>query len=130
MQYPLNALAEGAHTLSLKVAGNAGLAAEATLDFNVVTRSLQPELFVDEATATAEATIGIDGTAPEYCRLIITDDKGETRLSVENPRFPYKWNLQDTKGNAVADGTYNASVLVRKGRDYGSSATARIVVLR
>ena len=130
MQYPLNALAEGAHTLSLKVAGNAGLAAEATLDFNVVTRSLQPELFVDEATATAEATIGIDGTAPEYCRLIITDDKGETRLSVENPRFPYKWNLQDTKGNAVADGTYNASVLVRKGRDYGSSATTRIVVLR
>ncbi|MBJ2188232.1 MAG: hypothetical protein JFR41_06365 [Muribaculaceae bacterium] len=130
MTYPVSNLSEGAHTVELLLASNAGMAANAKLDFNVITRSLTPEVVVAESPASTQATIDVQGAGVEYSRMLISDERGNTVFSVENPRFPYQWNLKDAAGSAVADGTYKVSVLVRNGRYYGHSAQSQIVVLR
>lgn len=106
------------------------MAANAKLDFNVITRSLTPEVVVAESPASTQATIDVQGAGVEYSRMLISDERGNTVFSVENPRFPYQWNLKDAAGSAVSDGTYKVSVLVRNGRYYGHSAQSQIVVLR
>ncbi len=131
MKYPLLGLAEGAHTIELTVTNNAGLFDCAKIDFNVVTHLLSPELVIDEPFASAEAVIGLDGIASaSYTKLAIINNVGETVFTTENPVFPYKWNLKDSNGNDVPDGTYNATVFVRDGHYYGYGLPVKIVVLR
>lgn len=122
-------LSDGLHTIELVVANNLGLTDRATIDVTTISASLRPEIVADRHVADSEATIDYDGTA-EYSRLIIADAAGYTVRSVENPAFPYKWDLTDAQNNAVPDGRYKATLLVRSGRDYGHSEPVHIVVLR
>ena len=43
---------------------------------------------------------------------------------------PYTWNLDDTEGNPVADGVYNAIFYFNSGRHYGATPPLRIFVGR
>jgi len=130
LKYPVGDLAEGSHTIELRVVSNFGESASAALDFNVVTRTIDCELIVEEPTASNVATIAANNLTGSVTRLIITNDKGETVRSIEAPSMPYKWNLKDENGTDVPDGAYKVSVLVNKGRDYGNSRQTKIVVLR
>lgn len=126
---PMKQLSDGSHIIELCVANNAGLVTRESIEVIATHRSLQPEITVAEAPASTVATIDISEKV-DYSHLLVADSTGNTIFSVENPTFPYKWNLCDKDGNAVGDGLYKVSVLVQNDRDFGSTAAASIIVLR
>lgn len=123
-------LEEGLHSLTLTVANNAGLIDRSTIDFVVLTRLNSYEVTVAENTARTAATIDSDVPAGTDNRLVITDMHGKTVFSQSNVNFPFKWNLCDTESNAVADGHYRVSVLVRDGSHYSHTDATEIVVIK
>lgn len=126
---PVSGLADGSHTLLLQVANNAGVIDKQTLEFVVVTRSIDVELAVAEEPARTSATIDTSSAAT-FDRLVITDSEGHTVHTATNPTFPYEWNLCDAAGKPCPDGLYKASVLLHSDRSFGNSAATPIVILR
>ena len=115
---------------------NVGLIDRKVIELVATHRSLEANVIVEESPASTVATIDINGVdSPDNSRLIITDASGNTVYSCKNPTFPFKWNLRyaktiDASETVVPDGLYKVSVLVNTGRDYGSTPSASIIVLR
>lgn len=131
LSYPVTGIADGRHSLTLKVTDVAGNAAERTVSVNVMNVA-DARLVVDMPHARREAVIDIEHDLTEDAtgRLVITDISGNTVFSRENVSFPFTWNLQTTSGTAVADGLYSAKAYFKAGRHYGFATDATIVVGR
>ena len=126
---PVTDLTEGYHSIEICVVNNIGLVDRANVEVIVTESSLKAGLSVAETPARESATITADNSV-SASRLIIRNSAGATVRSIANPTFPYIWDLKDSEGNNVADGQYNATVLLQNGSQYGSSDPLEIIVLR
>lgn len=131
LAYPVAALTDGTHTLTLSVADNAGNRSSASVTFSVVSADAGLTLLFDDETATGSTVIDIvhpynDTPAG---RLVIEDTAGNTVLSIQNVTFPYTWNLTDSDGKRVPDGRYTARAMVSCGHRHAATPPAPIIVL-
>lgn len=126
----LSDLSDGIHTATLTVVNNIGEVDQATIDFVVVTRSTATPLTITEEPAVTVATIDSETAISGDNRLIISDAVGNTVFSATNVSLPYEWNLRDNKGNTVANGRYQATVLSTSERSYSNTATVSFIVLK
>ena len=136
LSYPITDLSAGRHTLTLSVRDNLGQLATANLSFISGKFDQRPRLVTEEEVARTEAVINFYGDLVEASAddsevsLYITDRKGDTVLKVDNPSFPYTWDLNNGKGDKVADGNYKAVVRGRLGTQYTYTDPLDIVVIR
>lgn len=130
LSVPLGTVADGRHTLTLNAVDNAGNTAQRSITF-IVRGETYTALTVDEYPARKSATLHLTHTFPETPegRLIIENADGTTVCSVENPVFPFRWDLCDTDGTRVADGEYSAIVILKSGKFHGNSPRVPIVVV-
>ncbi len=128
-KYRFAEIEDGRHSVRVSVVNNVGLATEAGLDFQVVSRDLTVRLTADE-TAETSATIDAETDLPCAGRLMIADADGRTVFSAADVSLPYEWNLKDDSGRDVPDGLYRATMLLRDARRYGTTTPAEIVVVR
>jgi hypothetical protein len=132
IKFPISGLSDGIHTLSLSVADNAGNRSERSITFYVVNNSVTTSLEIAETPARSEATISLSHNFKEEPsgRLVIENNNGETIFTKENCSFPYTWNLQDSSGEAVADGTYRCYAILNADKQYSSTAKTKIIVIK
>lgn len=118
IRYPMTDLAEGAHTLKLKVWDTFENSSEQTINFNVV-KGLQPELYQVYTTtnpASVEAVFYLKHNRPDALitvTLKVYDLMGrelwsttQTGKSDMFTSFPITWNLTDGAGRRVPRGIY------------------------
>lgn len=134
LTYPITDLSAGRHTLTLSVRDNIGQLATATLSFVSGKFNHRPRLEAEEVART-QAVINLggdyDGDLDDSdLTLYISDPKGNTVLKVDNPSFPYTWDLKDSDGKDVGDGNFRAVVRGRLGSLYTYSDPLNIVVIR
>lgn len=131
LAYPVTGIADGPHSLTLRVVNIGGMSAEKTINVNVVNVA-EAAIVVDTPLARSQAVIDLDHQLPDAPegRLVVEDAAGRTVFSCENVSFPYSWNLVDNDGRQVEDGAYTARVYFKAGRRYGSASPATIVVGR
>lgn len=119
----------GTHSYKLNVVNNAGLSTSSEIEINVGSYSHKGTLSTDsEGTVRESVVFGLDAAAPAT-RLIVVDHSGNTVLSVENPRFPYSWNLEDLSGRKVSDGHYRAWTMLADDLSYGSTPVCEFTVI-
>lgn len=128
--FPLSNLTDGHHSVTFRVSNASGLTARSTIDFTVVSQPLEATLSVEEYPVRESATINLDCnvTDPVEGHLVVKDAQGRPIVRVDNPSFPYVWNLTDAGGNAVAAGLYTVEAYIRTGRLYGSAKPVQLVV--
>jgi hypothetical protein len=118
INYPLSSLADGNHSLRLKVWDTYGNSSEKTINFNVIT-GLKPELYDVYTTsnpASVEANFYLKHNRPDATitvTLSVYDLMGreiwsttETGKSDMYTSFPITWNLTDYAGRRVSRGIY------------------------
>lgn len=129
---PLTDIADGPHTLTLKVNNYAGQSAERTIRFTAVNVAGEAVATVDEYPASDTATITFDsGLSGEItARLVIKDGLGHVAFTDDKATFPYRWNLRDSTGNDVADGPYTVEIYYTDGHRYGATPATPVVVRR
>ena len=136
LSYPIADLTAGRHTLTLSVRDNLGQLASATLSFVSGKFDQRPRLSIEEEVARTEAVIDftgdlVDATADDRdVTLYITDPKGNTVLKVDNPSFPYNWNLKNAQNGDVTDGNYRAVIRGRLGTLCTYTDPLNFVVIR
>lgn len=124
-------LAPGPHTLVLRAVNGAGKSAEQSLRILVAETTLSGTLSVENANpARNSAVFSLDAPEGAEATLVIVAADGSTVLRRESCTFPYVWNLDDTQGSPVGDGTYRAWVLLQADGAYGSTGQAEITVLK
>lgn len=131
LAYPVTGIADGPHSLTLRVVNIGGMSAEKTINVNVVNVA-DAAIVVDAPLARSQAVIDLEHQLPDAPegRLVVEDAAGRTVFSRENVSFPYSWDLVDNDGRQVEDGAYTARVYFKAGRRYGSASPATIVVGR
>ncbi len=130
--YNLTNLKDGRHTLTLSLADNAGNTSSKTISFCVINNSAVSSLTVQEEPARTMATITLDhnfNNEPSG-RLIIEDSNGNTVLSIGNCQLPYIWDLKDSDGNLVDDGTYYCYAILNAENQYSSTPKVKIIVIK
>lgn len=129
---PLTDIADGPHTLTLKVNNYAGQSAERTIRFTAVNVAGEAVATVEEYPASDTATITFDsGLSGEItARLVIKDGLGHVAFTDDKATFPYRWNLRDSTGNDVADGPYTVEIYYTDGHRYGATPATPVVVRR
>lgn len=124
-------LAPGPHSLVLRAVSGAGKSAERDLRILVAETTLSGTLTVENANpARTSAILSLDAPEGAGATLVIVAADGSTILRRESCSFPYVWNLDDSQGRPVGDGTYRAWVLLKADGAYGSTGQAEITVLK
>lgn len=131
LNYDLNDLSDGQHTIKLQVADNAGNYTEKELSFTFVKVS-PSSLNVEEEPAKTEATLNLTHslTGDVTTSLVIETIDGKTVFTKENVTFPYAWNLKDNAGNDVPNGNYRAFTKTKSSLNNHTVADTEIIVIR
>ncbi len=132
LDLPLTDIADGAHTLTLKVRNYAGQTTERTINFTVVNMALKASLSVDEYPASEFATINLDCALKDkpVARLIVKDAAGKVLFTDTGVTFPYRWDLRTGTGEQATDGLYTVEAYLNSGLYYGVAVPATVVVRR
>ncbi len=133
VEYPLPAMSDGRHSLTLSVSDNAGNRASRSVDFTLLRREASAVLEADRRDVRGEAAftwthdLGRDAEVV----LLVRDINGRTvcRRQFDGGEEGYIWNLCGADGVSVASGPYDCHLLATDGRCYASSAALRIIVL-
>lgn len=131
LSFPIKSLSFGRHTVTLRAAGNSGLADEASLTFTVGTSALSGTLTVenDEIPVREEAVFNLDAEG-RASRIIIVNEKGVMVHSSTDVSFPYAWDLCDSNGRPVSDGIYRAWAIIESDIAYGATDKTEFIVLQ
>lgn len=140
ISYPLSGLAEGRHTLELRVYDTSGNEAAATLTF-VVDSQLAPEIFdiyTDVNPATTQANFYISHNRPDAMLGITVSVYSMSGMLVwsatVNDRSdmftsaPVTWNLTDRSGRRVPRGIYIYRAEIVSGASRAVSPARRLAV--
>lgn len=131
LEYPMSDLADGRHTLELKVRNVAGISTSRSIEFVVVNTPIDATLTAGNPASTS-AVISLEHTldsAPE-ATIYVTDAAGRTVFSRRGATFPFTWDLNDNLGKPVAQGRYTVKAMLNSGLMYGSATPAEIIVVR
>lgn len=133
MALNVSGLADGPHHLKLTVKSITGQSDEREIHFSVMNVA-EAYLLCDEPHLRDKAVFSIKTDLAEdaHGRLIIATPDGRVVYTDPDASLtsPYTWNLDDTEGNPVADGVYNAIFYFNSGRHYGATPPLRIFVGR
>ncbi len=140
ISYPLSGLAEGRHTLELRVYDTSGNEAAATLTF-VVDSQLAPEIFdiyTDVNPATTQANFYISHNRPDAMLGITVSVYSmsgmlvwSTTVNDRSDMFtsaPVTWNLTDRSGRRVPRGIYIYRAEIVSGASRAVSPARRLAV--
>lgn len=132
LDYQLNDLSDGNHTITLSVSDLTGERAEASTSFTVVNAPVSAALIVDNAIARDEVIIDIehDFRNEPVGRLVIRDIHGRAVQSVDNPSFPYIWNLTGLDDKPVDDGRYTIHAYLRDGNSHAVPPHASVIIIK
>ncbi len=133
INFPIDGLEDGAHTLTLDVADNAGNRATRSISFIVVNFNVEATLAVAENparnVATFSVTDNLQGSENQFT-LIVERKNGTAVYTNTAASFPYEWDLKDNDGNLVDDGEYFAFVRASNGKQFGSSPKIKLIVVK
>lgn len=132
LNFPINGLNDGLHTLTLDVVDNVGNRSNSTISFYVLNQSVVSTVKVAEQPARTMATIELEHNFhyEPTGRLVIEDTEGNVVFSEPDCTFPYQWNLTDAEGNAVPDGAYNCYAILKAQKQYSSTPKVKIIVIK
>ena len=132
IDYPLDNLADGTHTLTFRVWDNEARSAQTTLRFIVGDEPLY-RIEVDEDPVFGQATIRIENEIDDRARidLRIYDLAGNTiwQTTAGASSLPVVWNRTDGNGDKVPAGIYHVSALITDGEAHEAAQTKKIVVI-
>ena len=111
----LDNLTDGPHSITVRARDIYGNSASETINFTVVTVDPTATLTPSSRLVRDEVTFSLSHSLPVAVRserLVIRDMEGNTVLSTDSAPFPFTWDLSDSDGLPVPDGTYRASVII------------------
>lgn len=140
INYPLDGLQDGAHTLRLRVWDTSGNSAESSISLNVK-NGLTPvifDIYSDANPAYTEANFYVSHNRPDAIltvTLTIYDLMGRTQWSTTSTgrsdmfqSFPITWDLCDLAGRRVNRGIYLYKVAISTDGEQFESQTKKIAV--
>ena len=133
IDYPLNNLSVGSHSVTVKAFDNAGNASEITITCVVedATHTLY-NIEIAEDPVTTQATISLDGVVEEgmTIRYIIADSHtGKEVWTQETSTTEIVWNLNTNNGKAQP-GEYSCHALVGIGEKQYTTEAKKIIVIK
>ena len=132
IEYPLNNLSEGLHTLTYTVYDLMGNSATRTISF-MVGQSGDVTLTADKWPAYQDGEVVFDMESnmtrtPEMI-LRVTDATGKLMWMTTTSSFPVTWDLKDMNGNKVPAGLYRYFGTYTDGTNSGGTSINKLIVL-
>ena len=132
VEYPLNNIAEGVHTLTFTVTDLMGLRATRTITFAVGQKGVST-MTADKLPVYGGETVNFDVEStlhgnPEYV-VRVTDAVGKLVWKTTTSSFPVAWNLTDLNGNKVPAGMYRYYGTYVDGQVHGGTPIKELIVL-
>ena len=124
-------LKDGRHSLSLTLYSMSGESASESIDFVVGSQPFDASLALAGRNIVRNSAELVAENIPDDVAVRLLIDNGKnTVLTVENPAFPYVWDLKDGSGSDVPDGEYRAWIVCRRDRSFGASPRVTFTVIR
>ena len=132
IEFPLNNISEGLHTLTYTVYDLLGNSAERTITF-MVGQSGTVDLVADKLPAYLNDVVNFDietelGSSPEVI-VRVTDASGNLVWMTTSNTFPVTWDMKDMNGNKVPAGLYRYFGTYYDGLNYGGTPINKLIVL-
>ena len=132
IEYPLNNLTEGLHTLTFTVYDVMGNSATQTITF-MVGQGGMATLVADKWPAYNNEEVVFDlessmNLAPEMT-IRVTDATGQVVWMTNANSFPVTWDMKDMDGNSVPAGLYRYFGTYNNGVNYGGTPISKLIVL-
>jgi len=132
IEYPLNDLPQGLHTLTFTVYDLLGNCTSRSINF-VVGDAQSASLVVDKLPATVRDKVNIDvqtdmETLPEFT-VRVTDALGKLIWMTKTSSFPVTWNMKDMEGRDVKAGLYRTYGTYSDGINSGGTPISEIIVI-
>ncbi len=125
-------LTDGRHTISARVADNAGNTASGEIDFYVVEPAFDCVLEADRLIARDEVTFSLSHSLLDSpsTRVVVENIHGEHVLTADMTGESFIWNLSDASGQRVPDGTYRVYAIAESHPRYSASRPVSLTVIR
>ena len=132
IEFPLNSLSEGMHTLTYTVYDMLGNSAERTITF-IVGQNTPFNLTADKIPAFVNESVNFDvetelTSSPEVI-VRVTDATGKLMWKTTTSTFPVAWDMKDMNGNKVPAGLYRFFGTYNDGVNYGGTPINKLIVL-
>ena len=132
VNYPLEDLAEGLHTLTFTVTDLAGQRASRTITFMVGQKGAAA-LVADKLPVYRGQTVNFDVEStvpgnPEYV-VRVTDAVGNLVWKTTTSSFPVSWPVVDMNGQQVPPGLYRYFGTYTDGKNHGGTPISELIVL-
>ena len=132
IEFPLNNLSEGLHTLTYTVFDLLGNSAERTITF-MVGQVGTLDLVADKLPAFLNEEVNFDidtelSSKPEVI-VRVTDATGKLMWMTTSTTFPVAWDMRDMNGNKVPAGLYRYFGTYNDGVNYGGTPINKLIVL-
>ena len=132
IEFPLNNLSEGLHTLTYTVYDLLGNSAEKTITF-MVGRAGAMDIVADKLPAYLNEGVNFDintdlSSNPEVI-VRVTDATGKLMWMTTTTNFPVAWDMRDMNGNRVPAGLYRYFGTYNDGVNYGGTPINKLIVL-
>ena len=132
IEFPLNSISEGLHTLTYTVFDLLGNSSERTITF-MVGQVGDVELTADKLPAFLNEGVNFDMTSeiannPEVI-VRVTDATGKLMWMTTTNTFPVAWDMRDMNGNKVPAGLYRYFGTYNDGMNYGGTPIYKLIVL-
>ena len=132
IEYPLNHLTEGIHSITFTVYDAMGNSSSRTISF-MVGQQGQATLVADKWPAYNNEEVNFDihtdlALSPEVT-LRVTDATGNLVWTTTASSFPVSWDMKDMDGNRVPAGLYRYYGTFNNGINYGGTPISKLIVL-
>ena len=132
VEFPLNNLGEGLHTLTYVVYDMLGNSAERTITF-MVGQTGAVDLVADKLPAIVNEEVNFDivtetSLKPEVI-VRVTDATGNLMWMTTTDTFPVTWDMKDMNGNKVPAGLYRYFGTYNDGINFGGTPINKLIVL-
>ena len=132
IEFPLNSLSEGMHTLTYTVFDMLGNSAERTITF-MVGQNTPFNLTADKIPAFVNESVNFDvetelTSSPDVI-VRVTDATGKLMWKTTTSTFPVAWDMKDMNGNKVPAGLYRFFGTYNDGVNYGGTPINKLIVL-
>ncbi len=133
IEYPLENLSPGMHTLTYTVFDISGNYTTRTITFMVGSQGSNLELTADKWPAYKGGEVNFDLNT-ELARtsemtVRVTDATGKLVWMTKTSAFPLSWDMKDMSGNAVPAGLYRYFGTYNDGSNYGGTPINKLIVL-
>ena len=132
IEYPIDNLSEGLHTLTYTVFDLVGNSATRTITFMVGGES-EATLVADKWPAYRNEQVNFDletsMTSTPEVTIRVTDATGNLVWMTTATSFPVAWDMKDMQGNRVPAGLYRYFGTYSDGSNYGGTPISKLIVL-